>query len=90
MVTTTNEVPSVENTFEQVKQFNEQVVKAVREASNTYLDSYEQAIDRTIEFELKVADHSQQDWLRNLVQAQADVTREFTNSYMTAARSLLK
>jgi hypothetical protein len=90
MATTTNEVPSLENSFEQVKEFNDQVVKSVREASSMYLDSYEQAIDRTIEFELKVAEHSQQEWLKNLIQAQADVTREFTNSYMTAARSLLK
>jgi hypothetical protein len=91
MVTTeTNEVPSLEKTFEQVKQFNDQVAKAVREASSLYLDSYEKAVDRTIEFELKVADHSQQEWLKNLIQAQADVTREFTHSYTTAARSLLK
>jgi hypothetical protein len=83
-------VPSLDKTFEQVKQFNEQVVRAVREAGNLYLDSYEKAIDRTIELEQKVADHSQQEWLKTLIQAQADATREFANSYTTAARSLLK
>jgi DNA-binding ferritin-like protein len=87
---TENEVPSLDKAFEQVKQFNDQVAKAVREAGNLYLDSYEKAIDRTIELELKVADHSQQEWLKDLIQAQADAAREFASSYTTAARSLLK
>jgi len=39
---TRHEVPSLDQTFEQVKQLNEQVVKAVREAGTVYLDSYEQ------------------------------------------------
>ena len=87
---TKNGTPTFDQTFDQVKQLNEQVVKAVREAGNVYVDSYEKVVDRTIELELKAADLSQQEWLKNLIEAQADVTRELANSYTTAARNLLK
>ena len=59
-------------------------------AGNLYLESYEKAVDRTIDFELKVASLSQQEWLKNLVETQADLAREVTNSYASTVRSMLK
>jgi hypothetical protein len=38
----------------------------------------------------KVADLTQQEWLKSMIEAQADTTREFATSYVTTARGLLK
>jgi hypothetical protein len=81
--------PTFETAFEQVKEINEQVLEATRKASVQYLDSYEKAVDRAVDFELKLAGATKQEWLKTLVDAQADMTRELTEAYTKAARSLL-
>jgi hypothetical protein len=87
---TANEAPKLDAAFEQVKDFNDQFLAAARKAGNQYIDAYEKTVDRAIELELKVAGLTQQEWLTNLIEAQADFTRELTGSYTTTARSLLK
>jgi hypothetical protein len=82
--------PTVDAAFEQVREFNEQVLAAVRKAGNLYVDSYEKAVDGTVKLELKVAELTQQEWLKTLVEAQTDVARELAASYTTAARTVLK
>jgi hypothetical protein len=93
MATTTStktSIPSFDTAFEQVRESSEQVLAAARKAGNLYLDSYEKAVDRTTELQLKLAGLSQQEWLKSLIEAQVDVTRELAGSYSTTARSLLK
>jgi hypothetical protein len=80
----------LEAAFEQVKELNEQMLATTRKAGNLYLDSYEKAVTRAIDVELKIAGLTQQEWLKNLIEAQTDFARELTDSYTTAARSLLK
>jgi hypothetical protein len=82
--------PSIESAFERATEAGEQFVAATRKAGNLYLDSYEKAVDRAIELELKVAGATQQEWLKNLIEAQADFAREVTSSYTSTARTLLK
>jgi hypothetical protein len=88
--TTKNGTPPINAAYEQVKDLNEQFLAASRKAGNLYVDSYEKAVDRAIEFELKVAGLTQQEWLKNVIEAQADVARELADSYTSAARALLK
>ena len=87
---TKNGAPSVETAFDQFKELNEQLLASTRKAGNLYLDSYERAVDRAIDLELKLAGLTQQEWLKSVIEAQVDITREITTSYATAARSLLK
>jgi hypothetical protein len=87
---TKNGVPSFDATFEQVKDSGEQILAAARKASNLYLDSYEKAVNRTTDLQLRLAGLSQQEWLKSLVEAQVDITRELASSYTTTARTLLK
>lgn len=87
---TKNGAPAIDAAVEQVKELNAQVLKAARKAGNMYVDSYEKAADRTIELELKAAGVAQQEWVKNLIEAQAEFARELTDSYTTAARGLLK
>jgi hypothetical protein len=81
--------PTFETAFEQVKGVNEQLLVAGRKASIQYLDSYEKAVDRALDLELKLADVGKQEWLKTLIDAQVDATRELTEAYTKAARSLL-
>jgi hypothetical protein len=87
---TKNGGPTIEAGFAQLKELNEQFLGAARRAGTTYLDSYEDAVDRAVEFELKFAGLTQQEWLKDLVQAQTKLTRDLTSSYTNAARSLLQ
>lgn len=87
---TKNGAPSVEAAFDQFKELNEQLFASTRKAGNLYLDSYERAVDRAVDLELKLAGLTHQEWLKSVIEAQADITREITTSYATAARSLLK
>jgi hypothetical protein len=93
MATTTSTktgAPSFDAAFEQVKDSNEQVWAAARKAGNLYLDSYEKAVDRTAELQLKLAGLTQQEWLKSLIEAQVDVSKELASTYTTTARSFLK
>ncbi len=93
MATTTHArtgIPSFDAAYDQFRESGEQVLSAARKAGNLYLDSYEKAVDRTTELQLKLAGLSQQEWLKSLIEAQVDVTRELAGSYTTTARSLLK
>jgi len=87
---TRNGTPGFEAAFDQLTDLNDQFVAAARKAGNLYLDSYEKAVDRTIELELKVASLTRQEWLKNIVETQADLAREVTHSYTSTVRSLLK
>jgi len=83
-------IPTFETAFEQVKDSSEQVWAAARKAGNLYLDTYEKAVDRTAELQLKLAGMTQQEWLKSLIEAQVDVSKELAGSYTTTARSFLK
>jgi hypothetical protein len=88
--TATNGIPSFDAAFDQYRESGEQVLTAARKASTLYLDSYEKAVERTTELQLKLAGLTQQEWLKSLIEAQVDITRELAGSYTTTARSLLK
>jgi len=83
-------IPSFDAAFDQYRESGEQVLAVARKAGNLYLDSYEKAVDRTTELQLKFAGLTQQEWLKSLIEAQVDVTRELAGSYTSTARSLLK
>ncbi len=87
---TRNDAPSFDAAFDQLKDLNEQALVAARKAGNLYLDSYEKAVDRTIELELKAADLTEQEWLKNLIESQVEIARELSESYTATARSMLK
>jgi hypothetical protein len=82
--------PSFDAALHQVQEASEQFLAAARKAGSLYLDSYEKTVDRAISLELSLAEATQQEWLKGLIEAQADVARELTSSYMAAARAALK
>lgn len=88
--TQTKTAPTIDAAFDQVKDLNEQFLAAARKTGNLYVDAYEKTVDRAIEAERKLAGLTQQEWLKSLIEAQADFTREIARSYTSTARSLLK
>ena len=88
--TQTKSNPTVEGLFEQTTQAQEQWGAAARKAGNAYLDSYEKAVDRAIDLELRVVEGTRQDWLKSIAEAQTDFARELTHTYTSTARSFLK
>ncbi len=87
---TKNNGPTIDAAFDRATEASEHFAAASRKAGNLYLDSYEKAVDRAIEFELKFAGATQQEWLKNLIEVQADFARELTSSYTSTARTFLK
>lgn len=47
-------------------------------------------VDSAIEFELKLAGMTRQEWLKSLIETQADFARKVTDSYNTRVRHLRK
>jgi hypothetical protein len=88
--TQTKTAPTLDGLFERTTDAQEQFVSAARKAGNAYLDTYEKAVDRTIELEVRFAESTRQDWLKSIVEAQADFAREITQTYASTARTLLK
>jgi hypothetical protein len=88
--TQTKSTPTLEGLFERTTDAQEQFVTATRKAGNAYLDTYEKAVDRTLELELRFAESTRQDWVKSIVESQTDFARELTQTYASTARTLLK
>lgn len=80
----------LDTVYEQATELNERFLTAARKAGNLYLDSYEKSVDRAVELERELAGVTQQEWLKTVIEAQADLTRDVADAYAKAARSLLK
>jgi DNA uptake protein ComE-like DNA-binding protein len=87
---TKNGMVTIHAAVERFTERGEQVLATARKAGKQYLDSYEKTVDRTIDLELKAAGATDQEWLKSLIEGQAELTRELTRSYTAAARTILK
>jgi hypothetical protein len=87
---TKNATPTVEVILDRATEAQEQFTTAARKAGHAYLDSYEKAVDRAIDLELRFAESTRQDWVKSVAEAQTDFARELTQTYASTARTLLK
>ncbi len=76
--------------FERTTDAGDEFAAAARKIGTAYLDSYDKAVDRALELELKLAGATQQDWIKGMIETQADFAREIATSYSSTVRSLLK
>jgi DNA-binding ferritin-like protein len=88
--TNTKHETTFDDMFDKATEAGDQFAAAARKIGHAYLDSYDKTVDRAIEAELRLAGHSQQEWLKSLIETQAEFTRELTSSYTGTVRSLLK
>jgi hypothetical protein len=79
-----------EEAAKRIRDLNERVIEQGRKAGLAYLDSYESTLNRLADFEEKVGQAGQIDWITELANAQAAFIRDVTAAYTRAARDLLK
>jgi hypothetical protein len=75
---------------ERIRELNEQILDFGRKAGVQFLDAYESTLKTFAEYQDKVADQSQVEWVASIARAQANFTREVTRVYTSSARDLLK
>ena len=87
---TQTKTPDLDGLFERTTQAQDQFTATARKAADAYLDSYEKAVDRALDLEVHFAETTRQDWIKSIVEAQADFARELNHTYTSTARTLLK
>jgi hypothetical protein len=79
-----------EEAAKRIRDLNERIIERGRKSGLAYLDSYESTLNRLADFEEKVAQAGQIDWITELANAQAGFIRDVTAAYTRAAREMLK
>ncbi len=75
---------------ERIRELNEQILDFGRKAGVSFLEGYENTLKTWAEYQDKIADSSQVEWIASIARAQANFTREITRVYTGTARDLLK
>ncbi len=75
---------------ERIRELNEQVLEFGRKAGLNFLEAYESTLQTFADYQDRVADSSQVEWVSSIARAQANFTREVTRVYTGTARDLLK
>jgi hypothetical protein len=84
---TANQADAAANSFRDV---NEQILDFGRKTSATVLDAYESTLKTVADYQDKLAETSQVEWVSNLAHAQAELTRGVAKVYASTARGLIK
>jgi hypothetical protein len=75
---------------DRIRDLNERIIESGKKAGSTYLDIYEKTLNSIADYQEKVGEQSQVDWVSTIANAQASFTRDLAGAYSSAARSLLK
>jgi hypothetical protein len=84
---TANQADAAANSFRDV---NEQILDFGRKTGATVLDAYESTLKTVADYQDKLAETSQVEWVSNLAHAQAELTRGVAKVYASTARGLIK
>ena len=79
-----------QDTAERIRALNERIIDNARKAGNTYLDAYENALSTIVKYQESAAEATPVDWLKRVLEAQANFTREFGDLYASTGREALK
>ena len=81
---------NAEAAADRVREVNERIIESSKKAGNVYLDLYEKTLNSIADYQDKVGEQSQVEWVTTIANAQANFTRELATAYTSAARSVLK
>jgi hypothetical protein len=90
MATATTTKNQTETTTERIRDLNERILDARKQAGGAYLDAYEKTLESIADYQESVAKQTDVEWLTTVVDAQARFTRELTKLYVNTGRELLK
>ena len=81
---------SVEAAADRIREVNERIIESSKKAGNVYLDLYEKTLNSIADYQQKVGEQTEVEWVTTVANAQANFTRELATAYTSAARSLIK
>jgi hypothetical protein len=74
------------DTSKRIVGIHEKVASGSRQATQNYLDGYENAVGRVSDAYTKVAARTGVKWISDIAEAQADLTKGIVKAYTGAAR----
>jgi len=81
---------NVDAAADRIRDLNERILESSKKAGNVYVDMYERTLNSIADYQEKVGQQSQVDWVETMADAQADFTRQLTKAFTSASRSALK
>jgi hypothetical protein len=75
---------------DELRDLNGRVLDAGKKAGHAYLDAYEKMFSLVAEYQQKLAEQSEVEWVSTVVGAQAKFTREVAELQASTGRELLK
>lgn len=75
---------------ERIRDLNERLIESSKNAGRVSLDAYEKALKSMVDFEEKVGNASQLEWVSALATTHAKFVQDVSAAYTAAARELLK
>jgi hypothetical protein len=88
--TNTKTAKQTDAAADSLRDVNEQVLDFGRKTGASILDAYESTLTTVADYQDKVAETSQVEWLSSLAHAQAELTRGVAKVYASTARGLIK
>ncbi|WP_396909253.1 hypothetical protein [Mycolicibacterium sp.] len=86
----TNITPDIEAAAARIKQTSDRVLELSKENGLAWLEAYEKMLNGVLRLEEETAKDLGADWINTLVSTQADVVREMSGAFLTAAKDRLK
>jgi hypothetical protein len=90
MAETSNFSPDIEAAAQRIKQTSDRVLELSKENGLTWLEAYEKLLNGVLKLEEETAKDLGADWINTLVSTQADMVREMSGAFLTAAKDRLK
>ena len=94
-MTTSKPVPefdaaTAEETIKRIQEMNERMIESSKSAGRVALAAYEKALQSMLEFQEKVTNASQLDWVSALASTHAQFIQDVSAAYIKATRETLK
>jgi hypothetical protein len=83
-------IRDAEQVTARIRELNEQILEVGRSAGLEFLDAYERTLRTFADYQEKLADASQSDWLTQMMKAQANFTRDVVSAVSEVSRTTLK
>src|SRR3954470_14868626 len=72
---------TTEAAAERIRDLNERIIESSKKAGNTYLDIYEKTLNSIADYQEKIGERSDVDWVKTITDAQANFTRDLAGAY---------
>jgi hypothetical protein len=84
------DTPTSEETVSRIRELNQKPIRLAKKTGQAYLDTYEKALQRVLDFEKDAASRSPLNWVAALANTHTNFVQQVTSSYIKLARDALK